>query len=80
MKDINLIVGWDSYITASSWYNYDDAGKATGSFASYRYPYMSRRSNCHYNVVAESFFRPLKCEWIKKKIYGMQEEARSDFF
>lgn len=41
---------------------------------------MSRRSNCHDNVVAESFFRPLKREWIKKKIYGMREEARSGFF
>lgn len=28
---------------------------------------MSRRSNCHDNVVAESFFQLLKCERIKKR-------------
>ncbi|MEN4605470.1 IS3 family transposase [Pantoea agglomerans] len=41
---------------------------------------MSRRGNCHDNAVAESFFRLLKCERIKKKIYGTREEARSDIF
>ena len=41
---------------------------------------MSRRGNCHDNAVAESFFQLLKREWIKKKIYGTREEARSDIF
>ncbi|HHL8716534.1 TPA: IS3 family transposase [Escherichia coli] len=41
---------------------------------------MSRRGNCHDNVVAESFFQLLKRELIKKKIYGTREEARSDIF
>ncbi|EMN8258965.1 IS3 family transposase [Shigella flexneri] len=41
---------------------------------------MSRRGNCHDNAVAESFFQLLKCERIKKKIYGTREEARSDIF
>ncbi|EHA0399525.1 IS3 family transposase [Salmonella enterica] len=41
---------------------------------------MSRRGNCHDNVVAESFFQLLKRERIKKKIYGTREEARSDIF
>ena len=41
---------------------------------------MSRRGNCHDNVVAESFSQLLKRERIQKKMYGMQEEARSDIF
>ncbi|WP_071820601.1 IS3 family transposase [Citrobacter rodentium] len=41
---------------------------------------MSRRGNCHDNAVAESFFQLPKRERIKKKIYGTQEEARSDIF
>jgi putative transposase len=41
---------------------------------------MSRRGNCHDNAVAESFFRLLKRERLKKKIYGTREEARSDIF
>jgi len=41
---------------------------------------MSRRGNCHDNAVAKSFFRLLKRERIKKKIYGTREEARSDIF
>ncbi|EKA0987794.1 IS3 family transposase, partial [Cronobacter sakazakii] len=41
---------------------------------------MSRRGNCHDNAVAESVFRLLKRERIKKKIYGTREEARSDIF
>ncbi|WP_261628298.1 IS3 family transposase, partial [Escherichia coli] len=41
---------------------------------------MSRRGNCHDNVVAESFFQLLKRERIKKKFYGTREEARSDIF
>lgn len=41
---------------------------------------MSRRSNCHDNAVAESFFQLLKRERIKKRIYGTRDEARSDIF
>lgn len=41
---------------------------------------MSRRSNCHDNAVAESFFQLLKRERIKKKIYSNRSEARTDIF
>jgi len=41
---------------------------------------MSRRGNCRDNSVAKSIFQLLKRERIKKKIYGMREEARSDIF
>ncbi|MEX5409862.1 transposase [Atlantibacter hermannii] len=40
----------------------------------------SRRGICHDNAVGESFFRLLKRERIKKKIYGTRDEARSDIF
>lgn len=39
---------------------------------------MSRRGNCHDNAVAESFFRLLKRERIRRKTYGTREEAHSD--
>jgi len=39
---------------------------------------MSHGGNCHDTAVAESSFQLLKRGWIKKKIYGMREEARSD--
>lgn len=41
---------------------------------------MSRRGNCHDNAVAESFFRLLKRERIKCRIYVTREEAKSDVF
>ena len=41
---------------------------------------MSRRGNCHYNAVAESFFQLLKLERIKRKIYTTWQDARSDVF
>lgn len=41
---------------------------------------MSRRGNCHDSAVAESFFPLLKRERIKKKTYGVREEAHSDVF
>jgi len=41
---------------------------------------MSRKGNCHDNAVAGSFFRLLKRERIKKKIYGTREKAHSDIF
>ncbi|WP_435304282.1 hypothetical protein [Raoultella terrigena] len=41
---------------------------------------MSRRSNCLDKPIAERFFQLRKREQIKKKIYGMPEEARSDVF
>lgn len=41
---------------------------------------MSRRGNCHYNAVAESFFSLLKTERIKRKIYKTRNEARADVF
>ena len=37
---------------------------------------MSRRSNCHDNAVAESFFSSMELERMKKKIYASRDEAR----
>ena len=41
---------------------------------------MSRRSNCHDNSVAESFFQPWKQEKVRRRKYGTREEARRDEF
>lgn len=41
---------------------------------------MSRRGNCHDNVVAESFFQLLKRERIKRRIDKNRESARQDVF
>jgi putative transposase len=41
---------------------------------------MSRRGNCHDNAVAESFFRLLKRERIRRKIYSTRQDARADVF
>ncbi|NKB84059.1 IS3 family transposase [Ochrobactrum grignonense] len=41
---------------------------------------MSRRGNCHDNVVAESFFNLLKRERIRRKVYRSRDEARLDVF
>lgn len=40
----------------------------------------SRRGNCHDNTVAESFFRVLKKERIKRRIYQTRAAAASDVF
>ncbi|HFO8280083.1 TPA: IS3 family transposase [Escherichia coli] len=62
----------DSQYTSHEWQSFLKSHGLEGS--------MSRRGNCHDNAVAESFFQLLKRERIKKKIYGMREEARSDIF
>lgn len=41
---------------------------------------MSRRGNCHDNVVAESFFQLPKRERIKRKTYATRDDARQDIF
>ena len=41
---------------------------------------MSRRGNCHDNVVAESFFNLLKRERIRRRTCKTREEARRDVF
>ena len=41
---------------------------------------MSRRGNCHDNVVAESFFSSLMRERIRRRTYKSREEARQDVF
>jgi putative transposase len=41
---------------------------------------MSRRRNCHNNAVAESFFKKLKRERIRHKVYHTRDEARRDVF
>lgn len=41
---------------------------------------MSRRWNCHDNVVAERFFNLLKRERIRRKVYRTRDEARGDVF
>jgi putative transposase len=43
-------------------------------------PSMSRRGSCHDNAVAESFFRVLKKERIKRWIYPTRAMAASDVF
>ena len=43
-------------------------------------PLMGRQGNCWDNPVAESFFRRLKKERIKRRIYATRGEARSDVF
>jgi transposase InsO family protein len=39
---------------------------------------MSRRGNCFDNAVEESFFRSLKKDRIRRRIYRSREEARAD--
>lgn len=41
---------------------------------------MSRRGNCHDNAVAERFFRWLKRERVKRRIYPTRGAARADVF
>lgn len=41
---------------------------------------MSRRGNCHDNAVAESFFKLLKRERIRRQTYKSRAEARQDVF
>lgn len=41
---------------------------------------MSRRGNCHDSVVAERFFKLLKRERIRPRIYATRDEARQDIF
>ena len=41
---------------------------------------MSRRGNCYDNAVAESFFKTLKKELVRKTIYITREEAKSKIF
>ncbi len=41
---------------------------------------MSRRSNCHDNAIAESFFSSLKRERIRRRTYKTRDEARQDVF
>ena len=43
-------------------------------------PSMSRRGNCHDNVVAESFFATLKKCMTIKKIYSTRDEAKTEIF
>ncbi len=41
---------------------------------------MSRRGHCWDNAVAESFFRSLKKERIKKRIYKTREMATAEIY
>jgi len=43
-------------------------------------PSMSRRGNCYDNAVAESFFKTLKKELIRKHIFLTREIAKSKIF
>ena len=43
-------------------------------------PSMSRRGNCYDNAVAESFFKTLKRELVRKNVFHTREEARSKIF
>jgi len=41
---------------------------------------MSRKGNCWDNAVAESFFKSLKTEWVKKLKYQSLEDAKKSIF
>lgn len=41
---------------------------------------MSRKGNCHYNAVAESFFSLLKKDRVKRRIFNTRDEARAEGF
>jgi len=41
---------------------------------------MSRKGNCWDNAVAESFFKTLKTEWVKKLKYQSLEDAKKSIF
>ena len=41
---------------------------------------MSRRGNCYDNAVAESFFKTLKKECVRKYIFKTREEAKRKIF
>ena len=43
-------------------------------------PSMSRRGNCYDNAVAESFFKTLKKELVRKTIFHTRAEARDKIF
>ena len=43
-------------------------------------PSMSRRGNCYDNAVAESFFKTIKKELVRKNIFVTREEARDKIF
>ena len=43
-------------------------------------PSMSRRGNCYDNAVAESFFKTLKKELVRKQIFKTRDEAKSRIF
>ncbi len=43
-------------------------------------PSMSRRGNCYDNAVAESFFKTLKRELVRKNIFCTRQEARDRIF
>lgn len=65
-----LLSDQGSQLTGSEWQAFL---KAHGIVCS-----MSRRGNCHDNVVTESFFQLLKRERIKRKIYLTRDAARSE--
>jgi putative transposase len=43
-------------------------------------PSMSRKGNCYDNAVAESFFKTLKKECVKKQIFRSRDQAKSAIF
>jgi putative transposase len=59
-----------SQYTSHDWQNLLEAHRLQAS--------MSRRGNCHDNAVVESFFQLLKRERIKRHIYSIRNDARSD--
>ncbi|KPG96024.1 transposase [Pseudomonas sp. RIT-PI-q] len=61
-----------SQYSSSDWRSFLKANNLVAS--------RSRRSNCHDNAVAESFFQLLKRERIKRKIYTTRQDARDDVF
>jgi len=52
----------------------------SGEWQSFLKASMSRQGNCHDNAVAQSFFRLLKRERIRRNIYKTRKDAREDTF
>ena len=71
-KQVLLHSDQGSQYTSHEWQSFLKSHGREGS--------ISLRDNCHDNAVAASFYQLLKCERIKKKIYGTWEEVRSDIF
>jgi len=70
VKTVTVHSDQGSQYTSHDWQSFLNANNLQAS--------MSRRGNCHDNVVAESFFQLLKRERIKRHIDSTRNHARAD--